>query len=581
MKIENKNGTAHLNSDQIKREGAHYTPTNLSNFVSQNMVKLWNGVSKQKTIHVLDPAVGDGSLLLSLVSNLLKEKYNSIEVTAYDTDQIALDNAKNCFLNAFPNISSKWVCADFIEMIIKQNIFTSDSLFGSNYTKNKYDLVIANPPYVRTQNLSQRKVKEIAEVFKLKGRVDIYYPFLVAMKEVIKKDGIIGFIVSNRFMTTRAGQSVRKRLLDYYEILEIFDFGDTKLFEAAVLPAVIIYKIKKDSLSRTTNFSSIYSTNNKDKIEERSFDDVTEAIQSEGFVSIKNKNKYYVSKGKLDTGSFKGDVWRLTTDHIKKWLKKVKDNTFCEFKDVGKVRVGVKTTADKVFIKNFFKENKNNDLPELIFPLTTHHIAQRFRPLNDSTKYQIVYPHVNIDGKRKAVDLNRFPKTKKYLEKHKVELSKRNYVINSGRNWYEIHVPQDPNAWRKTKLVFRDISEKPIFWMDFNKTIVNGDCYWMVSDNDDLDLLWLSLAIGNSSFILHFYDYMFQNKLYASRRRFITQYVERFPLPNPQRKISKEIVSLAKEIFSNKIFQNTEKSEERLDELVWESFGLTQEKVTR
>ena len=35
-----------------------------------------------------------------------------------------------------------------------------------------------------------------------------------------------------------------------------------------------------------------------------------------------------------------------------RWLKIVYDNTWCLFKDVGKIRVGVKTTADNVFIKD-------------------------------------------------------------------------------------------------------------------------------------------------------------------------------------------------------------------------------------
>ena len=42
----------------------------------------------------------------------------------------------------------------------------------------------------------------------------------------------------------------------------------------------------------------------------------------------------------------------------------------------------------------------------------------------------------------------------------------------------------------------------------------------------------------------------FNNKLYAGRRRFITQYVEQFPLPDPDREESKTIIALAKLIHS-------------------------------
>ena len=63
------------------------------------------------------------------------------------------------------------------------------------------------------------------------------------------------------------------------------------------------------------------------------------------------------------------------------------------------------------------------------------------------------------------------------------------------------------------------------------------------------DLLWLALAVGNSQFALEFYDHRFNNRLYASRRRFITQYVSEFPIPDPALALSKEIVALAKQVY--------------------------------
>ncbi len=71
--------------------------------------------------------------------------------------------------------------------------------------------------------------------------------------------------------------------------------------------------------------------------------------------------------------------------------------------------------------------------------------------------------------------------------------------------------------------------------MDKEGTIVNGDCYWLINDNDNMpeNILWLVLAVANSHFIEDFYDIKFQNKLYSNRRRFITQYVEQFPIPDP------------------------------------------------
>lgn len=93
--------------------------------------------------------------------------------------------------------------------------------------------------------------------------------------------------------------------------------------------------------------------------------------------------------------------------------------------------------------------------------------------------------------------------------------------------------------------------------------------------------MWLALAVANSSFIKAFYDHRFNNKLYAGRRRFITQYVEQFPLPDPQLEASKAIVQLTKQIFDAIPDQACQQLVDALDVSVWNVFGLDREEVPR
>jgi hypothetical protein len=193
-----------------------------------------------------------------------------------------------------------------------------------------------------------------------------------------------------------------------------------------------------------------------------------------------------------------------------------------------------------------------------------------------------VYPHTVIDGQRQAVDLSLYPKTKAYFETHRHTLAARTYVVESGRQWYEIWVPQDPGVWAGPKLVFRDISELPTFWIDQEGTVVNGDCYWLTArTKGQEELLWLALAVSNSTFIEVFYDHSFNNKLYAGRRRFITQYVERFPLPDPNTALAAQLVALSKKIYQLTPSEEARLLEQQLDALVWNAFGLSIEKVGR
>ncbi len=131
-------------------------------------------------------------------------------------------------------------------------------------------------------------------------------------------------------------------------------------------------------------------------------------------------------------------------------------------------------------------------------------------------------------------------------------------------------------------MVFLDISEQPTFWIDLDGGVVNGECYWLQCENDaEDDLLWLAVAISNSTFIEAFYDHRFNNKLYAGRRRFITQYVEQFPLLDPQKDKSQEIVKTVKKIYASLPSPESDSLIKNLNEKIWNAFGLNVEKVSR
>ena len=178
------------------------------------------------------------------------------------------------------------------------------------------------------------------------------------------------------------------------------------------------------------------------------------------------------------------------------------------------------------------EENK----PELLFPLLTRKNLTRYsidEEFQTSPQRQVLYPYDMSSATRKPIELSAFPKTKAYLEAHRQTLSARKYVIEAGRQWYEIWVPHSPINWLKTKIVFPDISEKPVFTLDKSGAIVSGECYWLLlNESENTDLNYLILGIANSKFIEKFYDISFPNKLYSGKRRFITQYVEKFPLPD-------------------------------------------------
>jgi hypothetical protein len=477
---------------------------------------------------------------------------NNLAVSGCDTNLTALEATRKRFAQEFPDLTPTLEHRDFLD---------------ARLDGERFDAVIANPPYVRTQVLGAQRAQELARRFGLTGRVDLYYAFLLAISRVLAPHGTLGIIVSNRFMTTRSGDAVRQALRDLYDLLHVWDLGDTKLFDAAVLPAVLLARAASGD-ETSTRFTSIYETTKAPATNART---AIEALDRPGVVATNDGRRFDVVQGSLDASG----IWRMATAEKDEWLSLVQSRTFARFGDLGRIRVGVKTTADSIFIRDDWHGLDECLRPELLRPLTTHHHARRYRALDRVDAPQILYTHESRDGRRSAVDLARHPRARAYLESHRQQLERRRYVIDAGRQWYEIWVPQDPAAWPRPKLVFPDISAEPVFWIDDTGSIVNGDCYWLSPEpGRNEGLFWLALAVGNSQFALEFYDHRFNNRLYAGRRRFITQYVSEFPLPDPALPLSQEIVALAKQIYRSTPSAEADSLARTVDSHVHEAFGL-------
>ena len=552
-----------------KSAGATYTPAALADFVAGQMLRIAT-LPRRGSIRVLDPAAGDGALLDALITALPPALRKRLQVRGHDIDQPALAQATERLRRRHPDVDILLEHADFLDVVSR--LSTDDA------TSPRFDLVIANPPYVRTQIMGAQQAQQLARQFGLTGRVDLYYPFLLGISRVLSEDGVAGVITSNRFMSTRSGQAVRREMLSRFRVTQVWDMGDSKPFGAAVLPAVLLARgAKPDSTADAAiGFSSLYETREPATTEAA---DALSALAAgdDEVVGLADGRRFRVRHGVLDHGDTTEGVWRLASVAGEQWLATVAAHTRATFRHIGKVRVGVKSTADKVFIRDDW-DDLPDGRPELLRPLITRHAARRFKAdMSPATRRrrEILYPHVVVNGRREAADLGLCPNARAYLERHRSTLEARSYLIAAGRHWYELWVPQDPAAWSAPKLVFPDISEKPVFWMDTEGHVVNGECYWLQCEREhEEDLLWLALAVANSSFIEAFYDHRFNNKLYAGRRRFITQYVEQFPLPDPTRRESAEAAALAREIHDRLPGGDAEQLAHELDARIWALFGL-------
>lgn len=563
-----------MTKEQIKNTGATFTPRELSVFLAERIVSY----VQSRNNRILDPACGEAELLVAM-GEILNEKAIDFSLTGYDANERYLSFAKDRLLS-LGNKKAKLVHEDFLQSVEVSSVCNTPSLFDESListVNNSFDIVIANPPYVRTQILGTEQAQNLARKFNLKGRVDLYYPFLMAMTESLKENGILGVITSNRYLSTKSGESIRKFLSENYEILELIDLGDTKLFDAAVLPAIFIGRKKKQKSPSSANFIKIYEELNGykgDLIPVETVYDVLKSKQSGYFVTTNGK-RYKKSSGTLKYKIGSGICWEMLSCSESDWVSKIDKASKNRVEDFFKVKVGIKSTADKVFISDKWEQlNGTKPEDELLKDLISQ---ENIEPWNatENFKLKVLYPHISVNGEKQTVDIEKYPKAKKYFAQHEEKLKARKYLIDAGRQWFELWVPHRPDQWKCPKLVFPDISLKPRFYFDNGGKIVNGNCYWIVATKEeDVEKLLLIQGIANSKLMTKYHDLVFNNKLYSGRRRYFTQYVEKYPLPDFNLPIAKEIIAIVKDLNRTNNKTEISKLEHQLEISVAKSFGV-------
>lgn len=564
-----------------KATGAHFTPPGLARLVCERLVDLMRGLSGP--LRVLDPACGDGNLLCAMTEVLpddLKRRVTLIGIESDDDSFLALNSRQS----RFGTCRTDLIKGDFLEF------FDDGGLFGPGQKIEPVDVIIANPPYVRTQVLGANRAQELAARFGLSGRVDLYQAFLVAMAKQLRPGGVLGVITSNRFLTTKGGTATRRFLRTNFDLVELVDLGDTKLFEAAVLPALIFARkrSRKEAATQPSepDFIRIYESGNRKDAGTQAVPSILDCLRTprSGRYSA-NGAAYRVAAGRLLIPQDDARPWTMLTDGELELIARIDAASACRIADVAKVRVGIKTTADSVFIRRDWQLLPAKTRPEAkhLRPLLSQEDAARWLPLEpDGPPKQVLFTHEIADGRRRAIRFDPSSPTWKYLLEHRERLESRKYVIEAGRAWYEIWVPQDPSAWALPKIVFPDISADARFFLDRKGCIVDGNCYWITTNESaDEDLLLLILGVANSSLMTRYHDLAFQNKLYAQRRRHLTQYIAEYPLPDPACAVSKEIVAAVRQLVNAPPLGDVERLLTlSVDRLVAKAFGFETADIT-
>jgi hypothetical protein len=103
--------------------------------------------------------------------------------------------------------------------------------------KGGFDIVIGNPPYLSSKNIENDIKPEYERIYKTPmAHYDIYVIFFEQGLNLLKKNGLLTYITSNKFFSQKYGDNLREMLLKK-SILEIINFN-FNIFQATVDTAI-------------------------------------------------------------------------------------------------------------------------------------------------------------------------------------------------------------------------------------------------------------------------------------------------------------------------------------------------------
>lgn len=519
--------------------GIVFTPKYISNYITElTIAKI---TKYDSSIKIIVPGCGCGIFILSAIEKIIsKFKVNVdtvIENNIFGID-IDKDNVRRCKL-ILKLISAKYG-GDFEN--IRTNIDCADSLkinWCEHFSVDSFMYVIGNPPYVNTHDMNKETAKFLKETFSTtkNGVFNIFYAFIEKAMDHINKDGILGYIIPNNFLTIKSALELREFLQKSKLVHSILDFSDNMVFKPVRTYNCII------TITPRPNNELLYHVMEK-------VDDIENKLKS-------------IKYEKMDSSSLDKNGWKLVDEKTKCNLQKIESqaNSIKGF-----IRTGIATLRDGVYLvdcdENGYKKCIGNETiyieSELIKPIYKIPELKNNANIDDAKRF-IIFPYIKSCNGYALITEDEFrekyPQTYRCLEMQKGILNERDKGKGVARGWYAYGRSQGLNKYGR-KLLFPTFASVPRFTYVDNEDALFCNGY-AVFENDKYDLAILQKILNSK--IMQYYvantSYSIEGGYYCYQKK----YIERFSIPQ----FTDEQLSFIKQ-----------SDKDSLDSFLWEIYDL-------
>jgi len=440
------------------------------------------------------------------------------------------------------------------------------------HCKGGFDIVIANPPYIRQESIRNLKPllkKAGYEVYN--STSDIYTYFYEKSYQILKPEGFSTFITSNKWMRAKYGENLRKFFKNKTTLLNMIDFSGYKVFEATVDTNILIFKKETptsdhiiNAVNIETDFTNdieldVYSKKHHLSIVQKEIDSKCFSFADDAIMRLKAKIE---AKGtplkdwdvKIYRGILTGFNKAFIIDTATKERLTRKDSKSAEIikpilrgRDIGKYYYEWAGLWIIAIPSGWTNKNKGKEKPEVFFKNCFPAIYEYLKDIGDKVGTE------EIKAKGKG-------------------LYQRD---DQGNYWWELRDCDYYPEFNNEKIIYSDIGKKLSFVYEPSGRFLNNTGYFINNGNKYLLAFLNSLA-------LNFYYGQISSQLGNAALRAFTIYIEQLPIPNIPEAEQKPFITLVDQILSLKKSDpqdDTSALEAEIDQIVYKLYGLTEEEI--
>ena len=369
-----------------------------------------------------------------------------------------------------------------------------------------FDVVIANPPYVRHEQIGGLK-PDLAQRFPsvYQGTADILVYFFARAIELMRPGGWLAFITSNKYMRAAYGKKLRGFLRDSLIMSQVLDFGDLPVFAATSYPAVLVGQKGMASDAHKMRIADL-TIPVRNALRNRGLSATPETVNKamDGLSGFMDRHGHADYPQRL----LRPSGWILEDPALIRLFERLMNHgtPLGEFVD-GRIYRGVVTGLNKAFVIDRYKRDElveaDPTSAEIIRPWLRGRDIKRWQAdwagnyivaIQNSGDADAANPWAEAGSETEArrIFATTYPAVHEYMTGYESRLRPRS---DQGRFWWELRACAYYPEFARPKIIFNHFINAPVFTYDSSGYWHNNACSFVVAPSVSL------AAIANSEIV--------------------------------------------------------------------------------